>query len=785
MIFTSASLPLLLHAFVGIALTIALIFFVWQFLLPFFRVRAQLLAAHRAIETLKAGGESLDADRIGEIMQDAALRHCWSEYRDTLHAQKTVNASGVAQAGRWRATAIASTFFTEQALVNAPLRTEFYKHLPGILTGIGIIGTFGGLILGLNDFKISDDPLVVRSSLESLVSSVGGAFKLSGLAIFFAMAITTAEKVIVNKLYTHVDALCGLIDSLFESGAGEEYLQRLVDASETSATQAMQMKESLVTDLKQVLSELTQQQINAIRTTSSELGTSITHSLTEGLAEPLARISNAVQTVGNSQGEAVSRILTDVLSGFTSQMENMFGSQLRGMNDMLLKTANTIESASQGFNTLAVQIQQAGTGAADAMARRVEESLGQIQSRQTEANAQMQSFVDSLKDSVARGQAESADLTQNMLRQVSDSTASFVKTLQDQSQKGLAEGAAQQAETNARMQVFVDELKDGLARGQAESANLTRDMLQQMSEGTSSFVRDLQEQRNASRAEAAEVQARASERIHAWMEETRVSMSKGQSEASEAASRLIDQLNGKASGMIDALQAQTAAAHDEHDQRQAQLAAQIAELLDRQTGQINSVTEAVKQGSLAMTQAVDTLNAATHGHIERMGQGAARLHDASTHFADNLLDLKTATDGIAGTAERFKQAAATLDGSLSAVQQTLGDQRAVRDALAGMVTELRAVLQTVSAEATLKRDLVQSMEQAGTSLREAQEATRGHLDDLIEDLAHVHQEFADQVRKTLRESNSAFHTELAQATGLLKGAIVDLGDVFDRLPTAA
>lgn len=45
-----------------------------------------------------------------------------------------------------RATVPAETFFTEQALVDTPLRTEFFKHVPGILTGIGIIGTFYGLL---------------------------------------------------------------------------------------------------------------------------------------------------------------------------------------------------------------------------------------------------------------------------------------------------------------------------------------------------------------------------------------------------------------------------------------------------------------------------------------------------------------------------------------------------------------------------------------------------------------------------------------------------------------
>ncbi|WP_232477594.1 anti-phage ZorAB system protein ZorA [Caballeronia calidae] len=655
-------------------------------------------------------------------MKGTGFGHCWDEYRDTLHAQKRVDAAGMTETGRWRATATASTFFTEQALIDAPLRTEFYKHLPGILTGIGIIGTFSGLILGLNGFKITDDPQVVRSSLESLVSSVGGAFSLSGLAIALAMVVTTIEKAMVNKLYTLLDRLCCDIDGLFESGAGEEYLQRLVEASETSATQAMQMKESLVTDLKQVLSELTQQQIAAITHTSTALGQSITTSLTEGLAEPLARISNAVQSVGDSQGEAVNRLLTDVLSSFTAQMENMFGSQLRGMNDMLLKTANTIETASHGFQALASQIQQAGAGAADAMAKRVEEALEHMQARQSESNEQMRAFVDQLKENVARGQAESTDLTKEMMRQLSESASSLVKGLQEQSHASHAEAAARQTE--------------------------------------------------------------ASEQMRAWIEEARASMVKGQSEAAEASTRVIGQFGDQAGELIESLRQQSASAQEEHGQRQAQLAAQIAGLLDEQTGQIAKVTEAVNRGSVAMLDAVNKLNTATHGNIERMGQGAERLHDASARLADNLRSMEAASDSVNGTTERLNQAAASLTSSLGSVQQVLADQRTVRDSLAGMLTELRAVVETASREASVKRDLVASMDHASKSMREAQGVTRQHLDDLVEDMSKVHGEFAEQIRRTLREGNSAFHTELAQATGILKGAISDLGDVFDRLPAA-
>jgi hypothetical protein len=702
-----------LHWIIGALLTTALIFFILQFLVPGLRVRRELQKAYGKLVAIKADGSMLALDRItDEIMSSAGLRHCWAEYRDTLHGQKRLDASGMMEVSRWRATASANSFFTEQALVEAPLRTEFYKHLPGILTGLGIIGTFSGLIVGLQGFRVSEDPNIVRNSLESLIFSVGGAFVISGIAIALAMLVTTVEKLVVNGRYAQLDAFCGLIDSLFDSGAGEEYLQRLVEASETSATQAVQMKESLVTDLKQVLSELTQQQIATITSTSAQLGQSITTSLAEGLAEPLERISHAVQSVGNSQGEAVNRLLTDVLSSFTAQMENMFGSQLRGMNDMLVKTANTIQSASQSFESLAGQIQQAGTGAADAMAKRIDEALQQMQSSQAESNDQMRAFVDQLKERVASGQVESAEVTKNMMRELSESASALVKGLHEQTHATHSEQVARQSEAGEHMRVLIEQMQ--------------------------------------------------------------ASMAKGQSETADASARLIGDLGVKAGALIEALGAESSSAHEAHGVRQAALG-----------DQIDRVTEAVKQGSNAMRDAIEKLQTATNSNVERMGQGAERLQGASIRLAENIEAMKSASDGVIGTTDRLNSSATLINSSLTAVQQALGDQKAVRDSLTSMVGELSHTVENARREASMTRELVNAMDAASLRLREAQEATRNHLGDLTDGLVEVHQEFADQMKKTLREGNSAFHTELSQATGMLKGAITELGDALERMPTPA
>lgn len=713
-----------LHWSVGILLAVAVLSFIWQFMRPGVNIGRQLKQANQRLIALRTAGPVLDLDRLrSEVMVSDALRHAWDEYRDTLHGQKQANAAGMLEVSRWRATSMANGFFTDQALIEVPLRTEFYKHLPGILTGLGIIGTFSGLIIGLQGFKVTDDAQVVRRSLETLIVSVGGAFVVSGTAIALAILVTAIEKFTVNRRYADLEAFCGLIDSLFDTGAGEEYLQRLVEASETSATQTMQMKESLVTDLKQVLTELTQQQIATMTATSTNLGQVISTSLTEGLAEPLTRISDAVQAVGSSQGEAVNKLLTDVLGGFTAQMDSMFGSQMRGMNEMLVQTAKTIQSASLRFEQLAGQMEQAGAGAADAMAKRMDEALQQMQARQSESNDQMRLFIDQLKNNVANGQSESAELTMGMMKELSESTGALVKSLQDQSHSAQQAQSAQQSERDEDMRALMEQMKDSMAKSQGESADAT--------------------------------------------------------------ARLVSQLGDSAGHLVKSLHDQANNAQHEHAGRQAELATQTAELLSRQSEQVGRLCEVVQQASSAMRDAIERLQTTTNTNVERMGLGAERLLGASTSLSDNLGSMKQASDGLGSMADKLNASAGTLSSALVATQQSLGEQKSVRDALSAMVTDLRSTVENAKREASMTTELVNSLQVASQRLTEAQRTADTYLAGVTEVMGEAHGAFAKQMEVTLREGNRVFHEELAQATGLLKGAIQDLGDVLDNLPAAA
>jgi len=124
-----------------------------------------------------------------------------------------------------------------------------------------------------------------------------------------------------------------------------------------------------------------------------------------------------------------------------------------------------------------------------------------------------------------------------------------------------------------------------------------------------------------------------------------------------------------------------------------------------------------------------------------------------------------------------------LSNALSTMQQALGDQKSVRDAIGLMVADLKVTVENAKKDARLTTELVANLERASGQLQKAQTDAGKYLSGISEVLAKVHSEFATQLKATLNEGNKTFQSEMAQATNYLKGAIQDLGEVLDSLPS--
>ncbi len=393
-------------------LVIATLAFLVFFLIPSLKLWLKLRRVISALTQLKSNAEKthqmVDPAVVGRnVMQAEPLRHLWAEYSETLHAQFDEQNQLLAR----RATVPAEVFFNTEVLVTTALRTEFFKHLPGIFTGIGIIGTFYGLITGLSAFHPSEDPTIARQSLEALKDKVGQAFQVSAAAITLAMIVTFLERITVTQRYKQVEQLCHLIDSMYTSGVGEEYLARLVRASEENATQTTQLKDSLVADLKEMMTNLVDRQINATEISHKMLAANITESIMTSMRGPMETLSRVVEKASQHQGENVQQALSDVIAGFMAKLEDTFGGQLNGLNVLMQETTASMRETRDRFAELVNSLSTAGRSAGEAMTEQLTRAMEQAEQRQRDMNNQMREFVEQIRDLVAHSQnATSANL---------------------------------------------------------------------------------------------------------------------------------------------------------------------------------------------------------------------------------------------------------------------------------------------------------------------------------------------------------------------------------------
>lgn len=477
----------------GILTLISVLFFLWAL---FYRVRLG-----RVVRKLRAINAKTSREAIQKIFPTKHLRHLWKEYDETLHAQYEEQ-DGQRQVAAIRSTTPAEMYFNDQYVVDSYLGTEFFKHLPGIFTGLGIVGTFGGIIEGLAQFQVTENADTVRQSLESLMHSVGHAFLLSGSAIALAMVYTVFEKLILASLYRKTEAISHVIDSHFESGAGEEYLSRLVDASEASASQAKILKDSLVNDLKQVLQELTESQIEAGRTLHDQqlaatkegnqsLGEVISTSIEKSLKAPLDEIAASVKSASGDQSKAAIDMLNDVMVHFSQRLNDLFGGQINNINELNKQTAQSMQDAVASLNTLLGNLENSGKRATDEMATKMAAAIQSMEERQASINAQTQEFVGQIRDLVENSQTETQHKLQSTLETIGEQMTSILGTLSKSQAQAFADNQAREQEMADRASSAVSQMTGSVEAAVQEISTASKAMSQSvaaLSSATTSSV---------------------------------------------------------------------------------------------------------------------------------------------------------------------------------------------------------------------------------------------------------------------------------------------------------
>ena len=162
------------------------------------RLRRLLLGA---VDVLKGDNQ----DQLQVMTESRVLRQSWKRYSATFIA---------VPGERQKTERSAREFFRDLEIVSQEINLRFYLALPNILVGLGVLGTFAGLAVGVDNFD-TQSVEGVRSSISVLLAGMSTAFYTSIAGMVCSIAFNFYEKAQLKSITRLTDRFTARLDERF------------------------------------------------------------------------------------------------------------------------------------------------------------------------------------------------------------------------------------------------------------------------------------------------------------------------------------------------------------------------------------------------------------------------------------------------------------------------------------------------------------------------------------------------------------------------------------------
>jgi uncharacterized coiled-coil DUF342 family protein len=248
-----------------------------------------------------------------------------------------------------------STYFNQRYILWSKVNMRWFNAFPNILTGIGIVGTFVGLVAGIyiaSPGLSADNIDEAKAALNTLLSGASLAFLTSIFGLTSSMFFSKAEK---NKIH-EFDQLCqkfvSEIDERVEYFSAERLSNKVLQeskkqsfaletfANDLAVTMGQIMQEQVAAPLVEAINELAENQKSANDETIEKVMQEFADSISGAAGQEMKSLAETIETISNK--------LEDQLVALSESHKSMNETATFIMNEM----TNVAENASNKINDL-------------------------------------------------------------------------------------------------------------------------------------------------------------------------------------------------------------------------------------------------------------------------------------------------------------------------------------------------------------------------------------------------------------------------------------------------
>lgn len=687
------------------------------------------------------------------------LGEAWQEFEDSLIEHPREAPRVVYK------TDDASLYFGEDRLLDQELNLRFWNSVPALLVGLGILGTFVGLVWGLRPFAEIDFTEIekIGDAIRTLLSGVSTAFVTSVWGMTVSLAFNLFEKRRVGRISQAITNLQRALDKLFTLTTQEAISFRQEDelAQQTAALKsfstdlANEIKGAMAKGRKEIISEL------------KKAPEDFSSAMAKQLEPSLDSLNTAVEGLRLQKEESSTDAIQRLVEEFRESLSGSATAQLE-------RLAETVRSASEGLTTLPEQL----TSMMTSVQEQINQSRQLLSATSEEQTGQLQNLMDGMLNTFQRA----VDSQQSSLSEATDQSIQALQSTIAQLQESITSITSQNATESEAMIIRMRELLESAANQTDEQLNRRMADMETISsqsiQALQHAIAQLQESiastasQNATESEAMIIRMRellesAANRTDEQLNQRMENVEAVSNQSIQALQSTIGQLQESITSTASQIAAESAAVTDNMRHSFEQTAGQLDEsvqnaeervgtLLEKQSEQIQAVnaqlenSQRILEGSRGMMQQIDE-------SVTSMRQVIGNIRAFSDQMITGAAQLETAGQRLTQASSAFNQ---QNENYLAANRETI-------EQLQGTLIQSRDLL----------NDFVQRFQTIDTGLQDIfKEVQRG--------LSEYAKTSHDSINKYLVEFSSLVTNAVDSLDGSIEGQrdlVEDLSDSIEKL----
>ena len=281
---------------------------------------------------------------VAEIEKsDKNLKHIWNEFNESLIKKETLDGKYIIR------NSIDSEYFFNKDTMISHVGLKLYSAIPGILLGIGLLGTFFGLYVALVQLNVSDANQL-SESIKILINMAGVKFAASIWGLGLSIVFTSIDKFLEFNLDRKLELIQKQINEMFERETAEQNLDKILVENEQQTKALNGLATSLTEKIATEFNNILIPKIDSINEHFSNLPNSISSSISQSLEKPLQNISDTVKNITSNQAEQSTQALETLITKFVEKIDSVAGSQGEMLKESTIQSQKVLTETSNHLN---------------------------------------------------------------------------------------------------------------------------------------------------------------------------------------------------------------------------------------------------------------------------------------------------------------------------------------------------------------------------------------------------------------------------------------------------